>query len=297
MGDWIDLHIHSDRSSDGDFAPNRLVRMAKVSGLQLISISDHDTVAAYPEALLAGKENGIEVLPSIELTTLLDNREFHLLMPFVEWRSQIIKDLITDVVDRRLLEARERVSKLKALGFDLEWDEVMADCAPFPPLGVTIARTLLNKMQHSQDSSTLDIDWNKYFPNGGGAAPYLFYRDFFMEGKPAFVTRKNIRLLDVLDGVKKTGAVPVLAHPGAPFQNVTEQDISLLKAHGLEGLEVYTSYHDSRLTHYYKRLAEKYDLVPTCGSDFHGSFKPHIAFGSLKDGKYWMVEELQKRRP
>ena len=296
MGDWIDLHIHSDRSSDGEFAPCRLVRMAKENDLQAISISDHDTVAAYPEALRAGKENGIEVIPSIELTTLLDNREFHLLLPFVDWQSRIIKELVSEVVDKRLQEAKERVSKLRGLGFDIEWDEVMADCAPFPPLGVTIAQTLLNKMLPSNDTPPLGKDWKKYFRNGKSAAPYLFYRDYFMEGKPAFVTRRNVLLLDVLDRVEKTGGAPVLAHPGAPFQSATEQDIFLLKERGLIGLEVYTSYHDSHQTLYYKKQAEKFDLVPTCGSDFHGAFKPHISFGSQKDGGYWMVQELKKRR-
>ena len=128
-------------------------------------------------------------------------------------------------------------------------------------------------------------------------APYYFYKDYFMEGKPASVPRRNVNLLNVLEKTPKTGGVPVLAHPGAYFQQVKKEDLVLLKERGLEGLEVYTSYHDPEQTKFYKELAEELRLVPTAGSDFHGTIKPHIPFGFLKNGGYWMVEELRKRRP
>jgi len=111
------------------------------------------------------------------------------------------------------------------------------------------------------------------------------------------VAPRNISLPDVLAVVDKTGGVPVLAHPGAPFQNVTETDLIDLKDLGLQGLEAYSSYHDKDQIEYYLDLAEKYDLIPTAGSDFHGSIKPGIPFGSIKGGGYWMVDELRKRRP
>jgi predicted metal-dependent phosphoesterase TrpH len=128
-------------------------------------------------------------------------------------------------------------------------------------------------------------------------APYHFYKDYFMEGKPASVPRRNLNILDVLDIVPRTGAVPVLAHPGAYFQRVRKSDLIVLKVKGLKGLEVYTSYHSPEQEKLYKKMSEEFDLVPTAGSDFHGTIKPHIPFGSLKRGGYWMVEELRKRRP
>jgi predicted metal-dependent phosphoesterase TrpH len=272
MNDRIDLHIHSNKSSDGDFSPFHIIHMAKKTGLKAISISDHDTVAAYPEALALGEKAGVEVIPGIELSTVFDSREFHLLLPFVLWGTKAVKRLESDVKKRRALTARERVNKLRGLGFDISWKEVIQKSGAFPPLGVTIAQVLLD-------------------------APYLFYKDFFMEGKPAFVPSKDISLLDMLDIVGETGGVPVLAHPGASFQNVNKKDLSLLKSRGLKGLEVYTSYHNEEQTRNYKRLAEEFDLVPTAGSDFHGMIKPHITFGSVKEGGYWMIDKLRKRRP
>jgi predicted metal-dependent phosphoesterase TrpH len=117
-----------------------------------------------------------------------------------------------------------------------------------------------------------------------------------MEGKPASVPRRNVSLLEIMKLVPKTEGVPVLAHPGAYFQQVKKEDLILLREHGLEGLEVYTSYHDPEQTRFYKEAAEELDLVATAGSDFHGRIKPHIRFGSLDKGDYSMVESLRRRR-
>jgi len=288
----VDLHIHSSQSSDGDFTPFHILRLAKETRLRAISIADHDTVAAYPDALRFGQEMGVEVIPSIEVTTLFEEREFHLLLPFVNWKSRAIKKIIDQVSERRYQEAEERVAKLQELGFDICWKEVLKKSGPHPPLGVTIAQILLEKAMMSGDPH-----FQKYLTGKDRMfAPYSFYKDYFMEGKPAFVPRRNMKLLDILQLAPQTEGVPVLAHPGAYFQNTQKKDLEKLKERGLVGLEVYTSYHDPSETAFYKEIAEGLDLVPTAGSDFHGTIKPHIPFGSLKEGEYWMVEELRKRR-
>lgn len=289
----IDLHIHSNKSSDGDFTPFHILQLAKDKKMKAISISDHDTVAAYPEVLHLGKEAGVEVIPSIELTTIFDDREFHLLLPFVDWKSKVVSHLISRVTERRMQEAQERVKKLQELGFEITWEEVLTESEPFPPLGVTIAQILLRKAERDDESLLRD------YLRGEDRllAPYHFYKDYFMEGKPASIPRRNLNILEVLDMAPETGAVPVLAHPGAYFQRIRKDDLVVLKERGLQGLEVYTSYHSSEQEELYKKMSEELRLIPTAGSDFHGTIKPHIPFGSLNRGGYWMVEELKKRRP
>jgi len=292
MSDQIDLHIHSNKSSDGDFSPFRIVSLAKEKGFRAISISDHDTVAAYPKALRIGKKFGVEVIPNVELTTCFDDREFHLLLPFIDWNKRVVTDLVAEISERRKKEARKRVMKLQKLGLDICWSEVVNKCGSFPPLGVTIAQIFLDKAEKAGDPG-----FRRYLdPENRIYAPYLFYKDYFMEGMPAFVPSRNFALLDVLKIAPQTGGVPVLAHPGAYFQHTSREDLVLLKEKGLEGLEIYTSYHDADQTEYYKILAGELDLVPTSGSDFHGTIKPNVPFGSVKNGGYWMVEELKKRR-
>ena len=80
-------------------------------------------------------------------------------------------------------------------------------------------------------------------------------------------------------------------------QQVQRKDLSVFKKAGLEGLEVYCSYHDSEMAEFYRGMADEFDLVPTAGSDFHGRIKPNVKLGSIGNGGYWMVEKLKKRRP
>lgn len=288
----VDLHIHSNRSSDGDFSPFHIVRLARQERMRAISISDHDTVAAYPEALEFGEEEAVEVIPGIELTTIFQNREFHLLLPFVDWKKKIVSKIIGRVSKGRIEEAKERVRKLQELGFNISWKEVAGRSKSSPPLGVAIAQILLDKASRKNHPLL-----RKYLEGENRrSAPYLFYEDYFMESKPAWVPKKNVSLLEVLKLVPQTEGVPVLAHPGAYFQRASREDLAVLKENGLQGLEVYTPYHDSSQREFYKKIAEELDLVPTAGSDFHGRIKPHIPFGSVEEGEYWMVVELRKRR-
>lgn len=293
MSGYVDLHIHSNRSSDGDFSPAELVRMAKEAGFVAISIADHDTVAAYPDAMEAADGSGVEVVPNMEVTTLFDGREFHLLLPFADWESPVIGRIGERVSAGRAIEARERVEKLRELGLDISWDEVEAASKSGPPLGVSIAQILLDKPGSKNDPAL-----KKYYERDAREwAPYHFYRDYFMEGRPAFVTKRHIQLVEVLEIAPRAGAVPVLGHPGAYFEKATRKDLVRLKEYGLVGLEVYTSYHQPEQTAFYAEVAKELDLVPTAGSDFHGRIKPHVTFGYIRDGSMEMVEEIRKRRP
>jgi len=289
----VDLHIHSDRSSDGEFPPAALARMAVEAGFAGIAIADHDTVAAYPEALEAGREAGVEVVPSMEVTTMYDDREFQCLLPFLDWTQARVAGIVEKVAETRWWEARERVTRLRALGINLSWEEVKAASPEAAPLGVTIARILLDKKE-----SRLDPALRKYYnAKGLPLPPAVFYKDFFLDGAPAYVLKRHVSLLEILDEAPRIGAVAVLSHPGAYFQNTTREDLVRLKDRGLAGVEVFTSYHDAKQTEFYAAEARRLDLVLTAGSDFHGRVKPHVAFGSVRDGGYEMVEALRKRRP
>jgi len=295
----VDLHIHSCWSGDADFRPEELVRRAKETGFEAISIADHDSVGAYPAALTAGEEEGVEVIPSLEMTTQFDDREFHLLMPFVDWSSPALAGVLDRAREVRLSEGRERVENLRRLGFPLSWEEVRSAAEKkgddVLPVGVFIARVLLDKPEVRSEPR-----WAKYYlrPSGEPNA-FLFYADYFEKGRPAYASKRYIDLVEILDFAPRTGAAPVLAHPGASFVRAERRDLERLKERGLKGLEVYTSYHqpplcpDRSLERRYLDLAESLDLVPTAGSDFHGRIKPFIPFGFVKEGRYWMVDRLR----
>jgi len=292
MSGRVDLHVHSNRSSDGDFSPAELVGFAREHGMRAFSIADHDTVAAYPEAVEEGRKAGVEVIPGIELTTLYGGREFHLLLPLVDWASPSLAAIIAGQTECRMRETRERVGRIRELGFVLTMDEIMAKSNGAPPLGVKIAQILLENPENEKNPAL-----ERYYrPDNRRYAPYMFYSDFFAEGKPAYVAKTFMALTDVLEAAPATGGAPVLSHPGAYFQRTTAEDARDLKAHGLIGLEVYTFYHTPEQTALYKEMAADLDLVATAGSDFHGRIKPHVVFGALEQGDYVMVEALRARR-
>jgi len=288
----VDLHLHSSFSCDGDYSPEDLVRMAREEGFRAIAIADHDTVDAYPEAIEAGEKQGLEVIPSIEVTTVFDAREFHLMLPFVNWESEKIRHIISSVESLLGDEARTREARLRENRLEIDWEEVWEKSGQTPPLGVKIAQIVLDKPESRQNQ-----ELRKYYDEElQPKAPYLFYQDFFAEGAPAYVPKRHISLEEVLSLAPLTGGVPVLSHPGAYFQRTTRADLLFLKELGLQGLEVYTSYHDPKETEYYLELARELDLVATAGSDFHGRIKPGVKFGLIKNGNYSMVEKLRERR-
>ncbi|MGB4703702.1 MAG: PHP domain-containing protein [Candidatus Saccharicenans sp.] len=287
----VDLHLHSFFSCDGDYSPEELARMARDEGFRAIAIADHDTVSAYPEAIEAGRRAGVEVIPSIEITTLFDSREFHLMLPFVDYESEAIHYIISRMEETRLEEACSRVIRLRENGIEVDWEEVWEKSGYRPPLGVKIAQIVLDKPESRQNPHL-----SKYYAEGQTLAPYVFYQDFFAEGGLAYVPKKHISLEEVLHLAPLTGGVPVLSHPGAYFQRTTRDDLLKLKELGLQGLEVYTSYHGPGETEYYKSLAEELDLVATAGSDFHGRIKPGVKFGLIRNGDYSIVEKLKERR-
>jgi len=292
MSGRVDFHVHSNKSSDGDYAPAQLVGFAKEHGMRAISIADHDTVAAYPEAVEEGRRAGVEVIPGIEVTTLYGGREFHLLLPLVDWTSPALGEIIAGQTACRMRETRERVARVQELGFALTMDEVLARSNGAPPLGVKIAQILLDKPENESHPELARY----YEPDNRRYGPYMFYSDYFAEGKPAYVPKTFMALTEVLAAAPDTGGAPVLSHPGAYFQRTTFEDARDLKAHGLLGLEVYTFYHTPEQTAFYKEMAADLDLVATAGSDFHGRIKPHVAFGALPHGDYGMVEALRARR-
>jgi 3',5'-nucleoside bisphosphate phosphatase len=292
MSGRVDLHVHSDKSCDGDFSPADLVGFARNLEMRAISIADHDTVAAYPEAVEIGRGAGVEIIPGIELTTLFGGREFHLLLPLVDWTSPALAAIIEGQTQCRLDEAGQRVEKLRGLGFALTTEEVREKTSGVPPLGVKIAQILLENPENERNPA-LEFFYKK---ENRPYAPYMFYKEYFAEGKPAYVPKRFVGLLDVLAAAPGTGGVPVLAHPGAYFQRTTGEDARVLKDHGLAGMEVYTFYHTAEQVALYRSMAEELGLVATAGSDFHGRIKPHVAFGALQEGDYGMVERLKARK-
>jgi predicted metal-dependent phosphoesterase TrpH len=240
---FVDMHVHT-RVSDGLSAPAEVVEQAKKAGLAAVCIVDHDSVGAVEEALWASQKYEIEVIPSIELSSQLGKREFHILGYFVDWRAKWFRDKLAELQEDR----RERVKKMidRLSGFAMS----MLD------------RGYVHTFQEAFDK-------------------------YLAHGKPAYVGSYPLKPDEALEIIHRAGGVPVLAHP--MYARADEMLPELVKQ-GLRGLEVYHTKHDAETTKHYKKLAERYHLLMTGGSDSHGR---EVSVGSVLV-PYSFVENLKK---
>ncbi len=274
----VDLHIHSKYSSDGELSPGEIVRRLKELNYTALSITDHDSMGAYPEVLREGEREGLEVIPGVEITTGYKGRETHLLGYFLS--PQEAPHVLQPILRSRLELTEKRVKKLKSLGFHIELEDVLRRAGPSPPTAPIIIEIIMER--HPEKFQGMKDPIRE------------FYRGYFLSPGPAYVERVYVPIEEMIESLLKRGAVPVLAHPGA-YLPMEETDILYLKDRGLQGIEVKNTYHDPQQEAFYRRMADKYSLVPTCGSDFHGKRKPKVHLGDVACD-YSLVVELKMRR-
>ena len=245
-----DLHIHTT-ASDGILSPEELVRKAVKIGLDIIAITDHDTIEGIPPAIKAAKEfPQLTVIPGIEISSEPQEGEAHILGYFLDYTNRKLVDTLNELRTARLERGRKMVSKLNELGMGIEWDRVQylggegAGSAGRPH----IAQALLE----AGYVSTMKEAFQKYIG-----------RD-----RPAYVARKKVIPVEAIQLILEAEGVPVLAHP-ADIKNLATF-LTPLKQAGLKGLEVYYGgYHDTTVNNLLK-LAREHGLVITGGSDYHG---------------------------
>lgn len=244
----VDLHLHSS-VSDGRFSPAEVVRMSAVQGLSLISLTDHDNVDGVAEALDAAKEfTQLKVIPGVEISTDVPEGEVHMLGYFIDYNHPELLVTLKNLGDSRQERGQEMVAKLAELGFPVEWQRV-TELAGDGSIGRPhIAQALLEKGYIS--------DFREAFDR------------FLASGKPAYVKREKITPQESVELILRAKGLPVLAHPFTIDD--PESLVAELKKSGLAGIEAYYKDYTDAETERLVRLAEKFDLIVTCGTDYHG---------------------------
>ncbi|UCB57470.1 MAG: PHP domain-containing protein [Candidatus Omnitrophota bacterium] len=266
---YADLHIHTN-FSDGTFSPQRVIEQARGAGLACIAITDHDTVYAIEPAMQEAEKLGIELIPGVELTAELDDCEVHILGYFIDWQAEWFRKKLEQICDVRKKRALSIIEKLGALGIKLDVDEVMRE-AGFGSVGrLHIARI----MQKEGFVGSIQEAFRKYIGRGC----------------PCYVKRFRLTPGEAIDMIHRLKGLAVLAHPYTLGNDELIADFIQL---GLRGIEAYYPEHNKAKTEHYLRLAEKYGLLVTGGSDCHGLGKDRILMGEVKI-PYNLVELLKK---
>lgn len=251
----IDLHIHSNYS-DGTLSPEEIVEKAKQHNLVAISITDHDTTAAVPEAKKAGNSKGIEVVSGVELSALHQGQYLHILGYFFDYKNIYMAEKLNVLQEERAARNKKIVEKLQNLGISISYNEVEEISERGEAGRPHIGRLLVKK--------NIVRDLNEAF------ALYL------KSGAKAYVSRFIYSSHDAIEMIREAGGVAVLAHPSQidPTCNNLDQLIKELVELGIEGIEIYYPTHTKRIVKKLKQLAYKYNLAQTGGSDYHGHIRP-----------------------
>jgi predicted metal-dependent phosphoesterase TrpH len=256
----LDLHLHTTHS-DGSCTPTEVVNMARHAGVTALAITDHDIMTGVVEAMEAGQQCGIEIIPGVEISSLSGNSELHVLGYFLDRQDPDLLARLKTLRDGRHLRNPQIIERLQTLGIDITYDEVRALAGSDSVGRPHIARALMDKRVVASAKEAFDR--------------------FLAEGKPAYVPRELPSPAEAIHWIKAARGLAVLAHP--TWVKVAEQPlvdlVRQLKADGLDGVEVYYSTHAARQTREYLSLAQQLGLLVTGGSDFHGLTKPDIEVG------------------
>ncbi|MBN2554331.1 MAG: PHP domain-containing protein [Anaerolineales bacterium] len=276
----IDLHIHSSISLDGEYSPEVLVARAKSRSVELMAVADHNSTRGVGAAVAAGRPKYVAVVPAIELDCIYKGIDLHLLGYGIDYNDPAYAILEGDI-DRKVHAIfSETLEKLARNGITVDPDRVLAASGGKPPCGELIAEVLLG-----YDDTRRNPVLAPYLPGGErGDMPHInFYRDFCAQGKPAYVPIPFMSLEEAVTLVKRTGGTPVIAHPAVNLHADFDMVDQLLHI-GVEGIEVYTSYHSPEQTAFFRDKALRHKVRMTCGSDFHGKNKPLIQIGDCASG-------------
>jgi len=270
-GQLADLHLHSFYS-DGALSPEDIITRAAKAGLTAVSITDHDHVGALQEAMEIGQRLGVEVVPGLELSATLGEKDVHLLAYFFDPTNQSLLEYLSFFRLERLKRAERIVKKLNKINIPLSLDAVLGRAGIGSVGRPHIAHALVD------DGLTLSYQeaFVKYIGTGGPA----FERKFQLTPKEA------IRL------ISDSGGLSFLAHPG---KYLNEPELIELIKMGLDGVEVVHPSHSESQRAYYRGIASEYFLLESGGSDFHGGKKGDDTTFGTYSVPMRLVDEMKQR--
>lgn len=253
-----DLHTHTTHS-DGSLTPDELVKKAKAVGIQIMSITDHDTVNGIDEAIKTGKDLGVEVIPGVELSANVDSTEIHILGYFIDHSDRRLLEYLKMFRDHRLKRAERIVDRLNKINIPITLDSVLERAGIGSVGRPHIAATLVN---------------------GGHVQSYhQAFSKYLSDGRPAFEKKMDCPPEEILNLIASSGGLSFLAHPGRAFDD--KLLIQLIDA-GLDGIEVIHPSHSVHLTTYYRGIVSEYYLLESGGSDYHGGLRDdEYIFGKI----------------
>lgn len=263
---FIDLHTHST-ASDGARAPEDVVREAARQGLGAIALTDHDTVDGTAEAVRAGGASGVRVIVGIELSAVEQNTETHILGLHLAYLEDLERRLI-ELRDLRRERAKVIVERLNNLGVRIDFPAVLEQAGPGAIGRPHVARAMVAE------------GWATDLRDA--------FERYLGDGKPAYVPKERLTLADAIRLIRCAGGLAILAHPGA---YATRERLTHLIEIGLDGVEVRHPSHSSDEMGRLLGLVQHFGLLPSGGSDWHGTIEGGRQLGMMRVPAEWLARQ------
>ena len=273
----FDLQSHSTHS-DGALAAAEVVRRAAQAGVQLLALSDHDTVSGVSEALAAGERAGVRVVPAVEISSIDSGaatpRELHILGYLIDHTDPSFASLLADFLTDRERRTLRMAAALEELGFELDKAQLDARVAAGKPIGRPhLAEAVLGAPANASRLREESID------DIGS-----LIRGYLIEGRPAFRLRETPAVAQAIDAIHEASGVAIWAHPFWDISNPGEVLSSIDRFHalGLDGVEAFYITHTRENTQMLADRCAELGLLTTGSADFHGpdnrQFSKFMAF-------------------
>ena len=258
MPDYIDLHMHTTYS-DGCHSPAELLGMVRKKNLAAFAITDHDTLGGYDVVHELLRDDDPELIAGVELSATVDDNDMHLLAYLFDPDHEPFRVALKKFCEWRVERGRKMVDKLRGLGFQITFEDVLqtagSSAVGRPHIAETMYRLGITKSYISAFHSYIGYNQSAYMP------------------KNSLTPSQAIKL------VHEAGGVTVLAHPGVAkmYRHIDE-----LAAEGLDGIEVYHYANSEPLKRDLIKKAKEHNLEITGGSDFHGRSRRDVEIGSQR---------------
>jgi len=244
----IDLHSHT-LHSDGDRSPAQLFAEAKTAGVEVLAVTDHDTVFGLEECRVASEAAGVRLVTGIELSCELHGREVHLLGHFIDPRAPALEQMANGM----LAERRERMEKMIALAQQMGFSGVTMERVVAASGGENLGRPhLARALVDCGHAQSINDAFDRFLVTNG----------------PLWVDRRRLPTAEAIRLVHEAGGTASIAHPGA--NGVSRQELKALAAEALDGVEAWHPEHPPNQAEAFVRWADELGLVVTAGSDYHG---------------------------
>jgi len=258
MSEFIDLHIHTTYS-DGLYTPTKAVKMAYAANLAAVAITDHDELAGIPEATREGDDLGIEVIAGIEMSTILEGFDVHLLGYFIDYHDPAIQQYVKQCKEWRWERARKIIELLKKCGIHIPFELVKLKAGNGSIGRPHIADVLVEE--------------------GYVFSFHEAFDKYLGENKPAYVPKKKVDPGNAIDLIHKVGGLAFIAHPGVELD---DDIIFRVIALGLDGLETIHPNHSQVDIEHLAKIASEHNLLQSGGSDCHGEREGERLIGKIK---------------